>query len=190
MIARQYPFECGLQETLCGEALRFKVCNQPFVQILHNGLRHWVCVSTYGCAPGEIKVIDTLFKDRLSISLKKQICCLLKHSDSTIKVTVVPVQQQSSGSVDCGGFAVAWARKIAEEKDVLTNHAFDESQLRPHLLRSLENQQLGRFPDVAWETFSGKVCRRKNFKLRLHCSCRMIWLEEEELLPNKCVIYF
>ena len=34
-----------------------------FVQILHTGRSHWVCVSSINCLPGIVNLYDSLFND-------------------------------------------------------------------------------------------------------------------------------
>ena len=46
-----------------------------FVQILHNGLDHWITISTFG-AVEDVFVYDSLYCS-VSSSVKAQIACLL-----------------------------------------------------------------------------------------------------------------
>ena len=56
----------------------FQVCRSIlFVQVLHNGMMHWVAISTYGCDQGEIYLMVSLFNGRIAEHTKKQICSTL-----------------------------------------------------------------------------------------------------------------
>ena len=59
--------------------LSFKVARNPFIQILHDGRCHWVTVSTFGCDPGEINYYDSLFKVKITDSVKKHITLKIKE---------------------------------------------------------------------------------------------------------------
>lgn len=50
----------SLQSTLFSAQLKFRSIQDNFVQIL-NFSRHWACVSTLGCNPGDVKVHDSIF---------------------------------------------------------------------------------------------------------------------------------
>ena len=55
MIRMAYPGVVGLEETIFGEFKRFSVHKDtPFVQILYNGAKHWVAISSYGCEQDEV----------------------------------------------------------------------------------------------------------------------------------------
>ena len=56
----------------------FEVCRSIlFVQVLQDGMMHWVAISTYGCDQGEIYLMDRLFNGRIAEHTKKQICSIL-----------------------------------------------------------------------------------------------------------------
>ena len=66
----------GLQDPLLGQKLNFKECSEEFIQLLHDGRHHWVTISTLDCQPGEVKNYDSVFKGKLTESVKNQICCI------------------------------------------------------------------------------------------------------------------
>ena len=66
----------GLQDTLLGQTLNFKVMGDEFVQVLHSGGNHWVTVSTVGCPSSTVKVYDSLYSE-IPSRTKEQICALL-----------------------------------------------------------------------------------------------------------------
>ena len=50
--------------------------SQPVIQIPHDGVAHWVVISMVKSKPGEIMLMDSLFKGKVSVHIKKQICFL------------------------------------------------------------------------------------------------------------------
>ena len=67
VLKSQYIHANGLQDSLLGQGLNFAICcDVPFVQILHHGNLHWVTISTYGCNPGEVFLMDSLFNGRFA----------------------------------------------------------------------------------------------------------------------------
>ena len=118
----------GLQDPLLGQRISFKVARNPFIRILHDGRCHWVTVSTFGCDPGEINYYDSLFKGKITDSVKKQICNLLHSKEKKVKVHVMPVQQQKNNT-DCGIYAIAFAYFIANNTDP-SIVSLDETRLK------------------------------------------------------------
>ena len=60
LLKKQYPHQNGLQSTLLlANKLEWKSSNEDFVQILHIGGNHWVCVSNINCPPNSCNIYDT-----------------------------------------------------------------------------------------------------------------------------------
>ena len=55
----------------------FDVVTSEFIQILHTGSDHWVCVSSNGCSPGLVNLYDSLYHDVISQEVEEQTCDLL-----------------------------------------------------------------------------------------------------------------
>ena len=67
LLKRQFSQANGVQDPVLGQTLNFNVTrNLPFVQVLHDGRIHWIAVSTFNCNEGEINLIDSPFKGRVS----------------------------------------------------------------------------------------------------------------------------
>ena len=116
ILKAKYPNTNGLQDPVLGQTLNYNVYQiMPFVQILHDGRLHWITISTIGRASGCVYLMDILFNGKVSQQTQRQICAILHCPLDTIKITALPVQQQSNG-VDCGIFAIAFAQYLTENK--------------------------------------------------------------------------
>ncbi|XP_065650019.1 uncharacterized protein LOC136078332 isoform X1 [Hydra vulgaris] len=187
LMSLQLNIDVGLQDPIKGQVLSFHIyTSTPFVQILHDGNLHWICVTTYDCKPGEIYIFDSLFHGSVSMQTKRQICAILHCQQKNLVLKVLPVQQQTNG-VDCGIYAVAWARQILETKGVpSTNMMFEQSEMRSHLLKCISNNRMDIFPATA-KPLLFRRCVAKIFRVPLHCSCRMFWLPGDEDIFNRYI---
>lgn len=112
----------------------FSIVSTEFVQILHTGRDHWVCISTIGCSPGIVKLFDSLFHDIISQEVEDQAQSLL--ADSFKELVYAPVQQQTNAG-DCGLFAIAFAASLVfgyDPQDI----SFDTTRMRAHLVAYFE----------------------------------------------------
>ena len=134
----------GLQRPTLGPIRNFDVVGGEFIQILHSGGNHWVCVSSIGCSKGYVNLYDSLFHDVVCNDIEDQVRSLL--GDEFRKLTVVPVQQQLNGS-DCGVFAIAYATSLAFMHDPKTIQ-YDIPKMRPHLLNCVKSSKMEQFPTV------------------------------------------
>ena len=194
IIHLQHPSIAGLQDTLLGQSFyskdakdqqsfRFKeLPDQPFVQVLHDGNIHWLAISTINCLPGEVFIMDSMFRGKINHHVQRQICSIMHCSMNTIKATVLPLQQQTNG-IDCGLYALAFIVYLLENNKYPTEVSFDQNQMRNHLLKSFESNQISGFPISS----SKKVKRnkKKEMSMELFCSCRMIWVESDNNILGK-----
>ena len=51
----------GFQRPTLGPVRNFNIVGSEFIQILHTGNYHWVCVSSIGCLPAMVNLYDSLF---------------------------------------------------------------------------------------------------------------------------------
>ena len=136
------PLLEGLQRPTLGRVRNFDVVSGEFLQILHSGSDHWVCVSSIGCLPGKVHLYDSLFHDVISQEIEEQTNDLL--GGNLIELQFVPVQQQTNNS-DCGVFAIAFAVCLASSTDP-KHVTFDTPKMHPHLAACLKAQKLSMFP--------------------------------------------
>ena len=142
LLQEENPLLEGLQRPTLGRVRNFDVVSGEFIQILHIGSDHWVCISSIGCLPGKVHLYDSLFHDVISQEIEEQTNDLL--GGNLVELQFVPVQQQTNNS-DCGVFAIAFAVSLAlgtNPKHV----TFDTSKMRPHLAVCLKAQKLSMFP--------------------------------------------
>jgi hypothetical protein len=102
---------------------------------------HWVLSSSVG---GRVKVYDSLITT-VSHDLTNQINQLYAPANSGgISFQRMRCQQQV-GSSECGLFSIAFAVDLLEGNDI-SEIVYDQSQMRNHLLKCLETNQLSPFP--------------------------------------------
>ena len=89
----------------------------------------------------------------------------------TIKATVMPLLQQTDG-IDCGLYAIAFIVYLLENNEYPIKVLFNQNQMRNHLLKLFESNQINGFPI----SNSKKVKRNKEkeVSMELFCRCRMI----------------
>ena len=114
----------GLQDPLLGQKLNFKECSEEFIQLLHDGRHHWVTISTLDCQPRGVKYYDSMFKGKLTESVKNQICCITRFKGENVKIDIVPVQQQQNG-FDCDVYPIAFMVSLVNKED-LASISFDK----------------------------------------------------------------
>ena len=142
LLQEENPLLEGLQRPTLGRVRNFDVVSGEFIQILHTGSDHWVCISSIECLPGKVHLYDSLFHDVISQEIEEQTNDLL--GGNLVELQFVPVQQQTNNS-DCGVFAIAFAVSLAlgtNPKHV----TFDTSKTHPHLAVCLKAQKLSMFP--------------------------------------------
>ena len=97
ILHEQYPMTGGLEDTVLGPCLNFSVATGEFVQVLHDGALHWICVSNIGCKePGSVNVYDSLNMGHIALQIQKQVASMLFHGGPVIKFDIQPVQQQEN----------------------------------------------------------------------------------------------
>ena len=62
----------GEQDPLLGQRWSFKVAKNPFIQMLHAERCYCITVSTFGCDTGEINYYNSLFKGKITDSVKSK----------------------------------------------------------------------------------------------------------------------
>ncbi|XP_065657884.1 uncharacterized protein LOC136082459 isoform X2 [Hydra vulgaris] len=175
----------GLQDPVLGQNLSFCVVKGSFVQVLHDGDVHWLTISTFGCSEGEVFLLDSMFKGKIKNYVVRQICAIMQCTKDSLKVRVLPVQQQTNG-VDCGLFALAFAQHIACTGSNPHYISFENDEMRNHLFKSVIENHLNEFPKTGKLT---RFCKEKEFNFTLYCVCRQIWMASDKVVKDNCVCH-
>ena len=135
--------KAGFQSVTLGRTFSFNVESEEFVQVLHDGINHWLLVSTVGTTPSSVMVYDSLYASA-GQTTKRQVASIMRVTEPTLTMNFADVQMQAGGS-DCGIFALAFATAI------YCGHSpgkfqFDQQRMRNHLIKCLEEQQFTMFP--------------------------------------------
>ena len=165
LLRKQHPQIGGLQNTLLGQNLSFRIECAEFVQVLH-GSSHWLCVSTIGCKMGEVKVLDSLYTC-VPAKVVRQIAALIHSETPELRLLFLDSAQQR-GLSECGLYAIANATSLCAGKDPTTAE-FVQDEMRSHLCRCLEEGCMIPFPckkRVSQSTV------KSSQQIELHCHCR------------------
>ena len=104
-------------------------------------------------------------------------------SMDTIKATVLPLQQETNGIIDCGLYAITFIVYLLQNDEYPTEVSFYQNQMQNHVLKSFESNQISGFPISG----SKKVKRnkKKEMSMELFCNCRLIWVESDNNILGK-----
>ena len=186
LLRDQFRDIVGMEDTSHGPVAQFSIFRGSFIQILHDGCLHWVCISNIYVSPEKredsVDCYDSLSSSKtVGAEIAKQTAqCLFTESPS-LNIFLQPVQQQTNGT-NCGLFAIAFATCLANGIDPTTVR-FDERKLRKHLVSCMEEKKMTMFPILNYEP---KVCQGTNIKLLLHCICRLPYNGKDGMNMAKC----
>ena len=141
----------GLEDTTLGPISMFSIQRGEFVQVLHDGSIHWVCVSNIGCKDQDVSYYDSLSGSRVSWSLVQQITSIIHADKSELVVRTRKVQKQTN-SVDCGIFALAFATSLLNGINP-EEETYSVADLRPHLVDCLQFGKMTKFPIMTRTVF-------------------------------------
>ena len=149
LLKKQFPIFGGLQDIALSEHYSLNVVkkDKPFIQVLHNGSAHWICVFNSDRNRSEnntCHILGSLFRGKITKNVEKKICALLLCKEPIIKVVINSVQQQENG-VDCGVFAIAYGTSLAFGKNS-TLCSYNMPLMRQHLVNCLEKEMMYPFP--------------------------------------------
>ena len=94
----------GFQRPTLGILRQFDIMTGDFVQILHVRGNHWVCMTSIGCPPGDVIVLDSLTSP---VTQELQELAISLVGPNFRRITKPSVQTQTNGS-DCGVFSIAF----------------------------------------------------------------------------------
>lgn len=177
LLKQQFPSMEGLQATTLGMVQQFDVMKGKFIQVLHTGANHWICISNIHCNQNNaVKLYDSMYSG-ISNTVKKQIASLLYlQSENVIEISIEPVTQQTNG-YDCGIFAIAFATSLCYGQDP-SKITFKRRNIRSHLWNCFTKGKMHMFPSVprmsSPEQTSHKVL------IPIYCRCRLPYVREED----------
>eukprot|EP00112_Aurelia_sp_Birch-Aquarium-sp1_P003936 Seg1446.6 transcript_id=Seg1446.6/GoldUCD/mRNA.D3Y31 product="hypothetical protein" protein_id=Seg1446.6/GoldUCD/D3Y31 len=177
LLKSQFPSLSGFQDTMTIKSKRVKPVEGEFIQILHKSESHWVTVSNIATADTEVvSIYDSLNDLHLPEELKHIIAKLLISKKPCIVTRNEDVQLQTDFS-SCGLFAIAFATELCFRQDP-RKVIFDNTAMRNHLLKCLENETATPFP--VKNNRNHIIGRIDSF--RIYCSCRLPAQQDDELL--------
>ena len=144
---------------------------------------HWIATALIN---GEVLLFDSCFDGKLLPSAELQIAQMYRPliASNGLLLTVVPIQQQKSGSNNCGLFAIAAAYHVAKGDD-LGSLTLDEDKLRSHLARCFENEKLRRFPKAKHPS-AQRPERHQHIAISIFCPCLRPDSFDEMIQCDKC----
>ena len=159
----------------------------PTTQIHYCG-GHWV--TSYQAVNGNVTLLDSLWYGLLSPSLEIQLAKIYGHNqiNRKLSIAVSHCQQQKSGSVDCGVFAVANAVEFClnQQEDVdrgVRDWDFDMSKAREHLKECLDQELFTEFPK---KKTSSQYMDKEIFKIELLCPCGLPEVLDNMVECDRC----
>lgn len=164
--------KAGFQSVILGRTFFFNVESEEFVQVLHNGINHWLLVSTVGTTLSSVMVYDSLYASA-GQTTKRQVACVM-GAEPTLTLNFADVQMQAGGS-DCGIFALAFATAICYGHSP-GKFQFDRQRMRNHLINCLEEQECTMFPIKKERRQARKI--KSSETIPLYCICRMPPIKE------------
>lgn len=107
-----------------------------------------------------------------------------QQSTSSIRVEIVPVQQQE-GVHSCGLFSIAYATELCYNSKPESVH-FEQHKMSEHLIQCLNDQNFRPFPkSTGIETIPRPT--RVFRKIKLYCTCRMPeFLDKRMIACDRC----
>ena len=141
LLLGQFPGTEGLISTVFQKKVPAKRIEKG-VQIIHDRGNHWIVASTLNSAIDVIEIYDSVYNS-LDGESKTIITNLFKLSSSP-KFDLIRMQKQVGGQ-DCGLFAIAVVLSLLLHVNV-TDIVFNQSQMRPHLLKCFSNNKFTMFP--------------------------------------------
>lgn len=149
---------------------------------------HWI---TTALINGDVCIFDSSFDGRLTASVEMQIAQMYKPliSKHGLLVTVMPIQQQSTGLNNCGLFSIATAYHIAKGDDIEAI-TFNENRMRSHLTRCFERQKLTAFPKARQQNSEARRPKLQFITIAVHCPCQQPDSIDHMIQCDKCDTWY
>ena len=161
LLKQAFPQLCGLQSVSCGLTMTFDIEPSEFVQVLNNGMGHWLTISTIGTTHPSIHTYDSMYPS-VGTKIKSQI---FQPFTSNMNV------QMQVGGYDCGLFALAYAIALAQGMLPYSFH-LDQPKMRRHLWKCFQKRKIVRFPYTKLRRATESTVKSVD-EVRVYCTCRM-----------------
>ena len=177
LLRSQFPDLHGLESCVHAGTRTFARHSDLFIQIINRtptgSGSHWLTISNIKAMDltKEVVIYDSAFDDLPE--MEGLVIASLVDIESTVPVLHVHFAniQMQRNSYDCGLFAIANATALAFGLNPI-NQTYDLKEMRPHLIRCLENKTMRPFPSNT--RFNGKRKPvKKTIELEIFCTCRL-----------------
>lgn len=172
LMKQQFPEIGGLNDTILGINAFFpKAREESWLQIIHDGINHWVLAAFgFPCLPPNKAVLFDSKKsqNKPNYTVLAAISSLLQTDDPEFIITMTDCQQQKNG-YDCGGLVLAFSTALLFGYDPCS-FSFDAPKLIEHYKQCLTSKVLTPFPYFSLRRPS--VRRETYFNVQVHCTCR------------------
>lgn len=175
LLKEHFPHQNGLKDShYLATKNQWDSCPQDFVQIIFVAPGHWACLSNKFSSGNSVDLYDSMYTIPCKTgTILKQACRIMRSLNSGqlgITINVIRVTPQVGGA-DCGLFAISMAHDLCMGIDPFGRNPVQE-QMRPHLLKCFEKQEISSFPNVARKELHSidRVIKRVSFKI--YCVCR------------------
>ena len=150
LLSDKFPNIQGLCTPLLGQKLQYPVYNCftaaagfSYVQIIHCPVfEHWITIEI--SFDEEVRIFDSLFVNKLSYEVKKQIASIIQTKHNQIELKLEKTQQQQN-TTDCGIFAIAFATDLCHGIDPVRCNYSDGNELRLIFLSAYNKELLVHF---------------------------------------------
>ena len=180
LLSDKFPNIQGLCTPLLGQKLQYPVYNCftaaagfSYVQIIHCPVfEHWITIEI--SFDEEVRIFDSLFVNKLSYEVKKQIASIVQTKHNQIELKLEKTQQQQNAT-DCGIFAIAFATDLCHGIDPVRCNYSDGNELRHHFLKCLQEGIISPFPKQS-------IANRKPLlkRMNIYCKCRLPYILEHK----------
>ena len=180
LLSDKFPNIQGLCTPLLGRKLQYPVYNCftaaagfSYVQIIHCPVfEHWITIEI--SFDEEVRIFDSLFVNKLSYEVKKQIASIVQTKHNQIELKLEKTQQQQNAT-DCGIFAIAFATDLCHGIDPVRCNYSDGNELRHHFLKCLQEGIISPFPKQS-------IAKRKPLlkRMNIYCKCRLPYILEHK----------
>ena len=143
LIKEKFPIVGGLEDTVLGQLLDFpQQNNDEWVQILHNGVNHWL-VAAKNKKKNHVDIYDSMGSPPNNHVLGC-VSSLIRPSSNSFAFQLKSCQLQKNSS-DCGIFAIAFAMTLACGESPSFS-SYSPSQMRSHLVSCFKKKEIDPFP--------------------------------------------